>query len=179
MPTSAASGRALVGDCVQGFTEPEPGSGLYRRALAIMGRALDVPGGLRVEEMRYFVGPDSPVSDKAYATRIQRWYVKGVAGGDSRYRGRWLVEARGVFGSGVVAVAPYHSEGFRSPDWVGFQYEGAESGGARIDEPTDRARRYRGLPGRWLGTPYDFVDGGEGLNMPGLPRQVVGCLEGT
>ena len=69
---------------------------------------------------------------------------------------------------GVAAVAPYDTEGFASPDWIGFQHE---EGSART--------RYPGLPGRWAGVPYDFVEGGEGLTIPGLPEEVRGCLRGT
>ncbi len=68
-----------------------------------------------------------------------------------------------------MAVAPYDSEGFRSPDWVGFQYEAQDR----------RRRAYPGLPGTWAGTPYDFVLGGAGLRIPGLPSEVAGCLAGT
>jgi hypothetical protein len=143
-----------------------------------MDRFLDIPGGLRVEDIRFFQGPESPPSEKLYNLLVKRWYVKGSARGDPSYRGRWLVERR-TFGDGVVAVAPYDTEGFRSPDWVGFQYEGPESGEATVEDGSDRPRRYRGLPGRWVGTPYDFVEGGEGLDMPGLPREVVGCMDGT
>ncbi len=33
------------------------------------------------------------------------------------------------FGRGVVAVAPYDTEGFESPDWIGFQYDSAHTAG--------------------------------------------------
>jgi hypothetical protein len=79
-----------------------------------------------------------------------------------------LVEER-VWGIGLVAVAPFDTTGFTSPDWVGFQYEAADS----------MRKAYPGLPGKWAGTPYDFVKGGAGLRIPGLPRAVVGCLAQT
>jgi hypothetical protein len=66
-------------------------------------------------------------------------------------------------------VAPYDTGGFRSPDWIGFQFDAADAA----------SNAYPGLPGTWEGTPYDFVDGGEGLTFAGLPSQVVGCLRGT
>jgi hypothetical protein len=118
--------------------------------------------------MRYFVGPESPPSDKGYIRTIERWYVKLYATSDPAYQGRFIVESR-VFGAGVAAVAAYDTEGFRSPDWVGFQW------GAADIEP----KGYPGLPGTWRGLPYDFVRGGEGLAIPGLPAEVGGCLEGT
>jgi len=69
----------------------------------------------------------------------------------------------------VAAVAPYDTSGFRSPDWTGFQWDSADT----------EARAYPGLPGRWAGIPYDFVRGGAGLDIPGLPDEVRGCLGGT
>jgi hypothetical protein len=62
-------------------------------------------------------------------------------------------------------MAPFDTEGFRSPDWSGFQWADTE--------PSP----YPGLPGAWSGTRYDFVKGGEGLDIPGLPTEVRGCLD--
>ncbi|GIU98218.1 MAG: hypothetical protein KatS3mg013_2021 [Actinomycetota bacterium] len=153
--------------CVEGWVTPEPGTPDHERPLRVIRRTTGVRGELAVVDMRMFVGPESPPSDKGYLAQVRRWYVKLYAPADPAFQGRFLVEARG-FGRGVVAVAPYDSAGFRSPDWIGFQWEvGA------------RPERYPGLPGRWSGTPYDFVRGGAGLTIPGLPREVVGCLEGT
>ena len=59
--------------------------------------------------------------------------------------------------------------GFRSPDWRGFQYDSGHT----------RRRAIPGLPGTWSGIEYDFVQGGEGLTIPGLPDEVRGCLDGT
>ena len=80
----------------------------------------------------------------------------------------FIVEAR-RFGRGVAAVAPYDTNGFRSPDWTGFQWDSADT----------EARAYPGLPGRWTGVPYDFVRGGAGLDIPCLPDEVRGCLDGA
>jgi hypothetical protein len=117
--------------------------------------------------MRYFVGPESPPSEQGYLLEVERWYIKLFARDDLAFQGRFLVEAR-RFGRGVSAVAPYDTRGFRSPDWWGFQFSVDAS-------PTPRP----GLPGRWTGTAYDYVTGGEGLKLPGLPAQVAGCLDGT
>jgi hypothetical protein len=119
-------------------------------------------------EVRYFVGPESPPTDKGYLREVQRWYIKLFAPRDPAYQGRFIVESR-RFGRGVVAVAPYDTAGFRSPDWVGFQWNAADT----------VAKGYAGLPGTWRGIPYDFVRGGAGLEIPGLPNEVRGCLEGT
>ena len=125
-------------------------------------------GPLVVVEMRYFVGPESPSSDQGYLNAVDRWYIKLYAKDDLSFQGRFIVESR-QFGRGVAAVAPYDSHGFSSPDWVGLQFDSA-----------DMARRtYPGLPGRWSGQPYDFVLGGAGLKISGLPDEVMGCLEGT
>jgi hypothetical protein len=127
-----------------------------------------VEGPLVVVDMRRFMGPESPTSDQGYLLEVERWYIKLYARDDITFQGRFLVEAR-RFGRGVAAVAPYDTEGYASPDWVGFQFESAS-----------RAREsYPGLPGRWSGIPYDFVRGGAGLKIPGLPDEVIGCLAGT
>ena len=118
--------------------------------------------------MRHFTGPESPPSDQGYLLEVERWYIKLFAEDDIAFQGRFLVESR-RFGRGVVAVAPYDTEGFESPDWIGFQYDSAHT--AR--------RAYPGLPGEWPGIPYDFVRGGEGLTIPGLPNEVSECLAGT
>jgi hypothetical protein len=155
-------------DCVNGWTTPPEGSPRYRQPLGIIRRTTGVQGPLVVVDMRYFEGPESPPSDKGYLLVVQRWYVKLYAERDPAFQGRFLVEAR-RFGRGVAAVAPYDTHGFRSPDWIGFQYDSADP------EP----KAYPGLPGTWSGIPYDFVRGGAGLEIPGLPKQVVGCLAGT
>ncbi len=118
--------------------------------------------------MRYFTGPESPPSDQGYLLEVQRWYVKVYATNDRSFQGRFLVESR-RFGRGLSAVAPYDTHGFRSPDWKGFQYDSA-------DVATRIVPR---LPGAWSGIEYDFVRGGAGLNFPGLPDDVIGCLDGT
>ncbi len=125
-------------------------------------------GPLVVFDMRYFEGPESPPSDKGYLAVVQRWYIKLYAADDPAFRGRFMVEAR-RFGRGLAAVAPFDTHGFRSPDWVGFQYESSDR----------QARAYPGLPGLWEGAPYDFVEGGGGIEVPGLPAEVAGCLDGT
>lgn len=155
-------------DCVNGWTTPPEGSPRYRQPLGIIRRTTGVEGPLVVVDMRYFEGPESPPSDKGYLLVVQRWYIKLYAERDPAFQGRFLVEAR-RFGRGVAAVAPYDTHGFRSPDWIGFQWDSADP------EP----KSYPGLPGRWSGIPYDFVKGGAGLEIPGLPEQVVGCLDGT
>lgn len=155
-------------DCVNGWTTPPEGSPRYRQPLGIIRRTTGVRGPLVVVDMRYFEGPESPPSDKGYLLVVQRWYIKLYAERDPAFQGRFLVEAR-RFGRGLAAVAPYDTHGFRSPDWIGFQYDSAD--------PERKA--YPGLPGLWSGIPYDFVKGGAGLQIPGLPEPVVGCLAGT
>lgn len=153
--------------CERGWRTPPEGDRLRAFPLRVIRRATGVRGPLVVVDLRYFVGPESPPSDKGYLLEVERWYVKLWARRDPAFRGRFLVERR-RFGAGLVAVAPYESQGFRSPDWVGFQYD-----------PDARPQRYPGLPGAWRGVPYDFVRGGAGLRIPGLPQEVRGCLEGT
>lgn len=158
----------VAADCVNGWETPETGSGSFTSPLGVIRRATGVRGELEVVDMRMFEGPESPPSDKGYLLSVQRWYVKLFSRRDAAFQGRFLVEAR-TFGQGLAAVAPYDTNGFRSPDWVGFQFDSAD------EEP----RPYEGLPGEWSGIPYDFVKGGAGLEIPGLPDEVVGCLSAT
>ena len=158
----------VAADCVNGWETPETGSGPFTSPLGVIRRATGVRGELEVVDMRMFEGPESPPSDKGYLLSVQRWYVKLFSRRDAAFQGRFLVEAR-TFGQGLAAVAPYDTNGFRSPDWVGFQFDSAD------EEP----RPYEGLPGEWSGIPYDFVKGGAGLEIPGLPDEVVGCLSAT
>lgn len=161
------SGAATV-DCVKGWVTPPRDSQRYAFPLKVIRRTAGVVGPQVVVDMRYFQGPESPPSDMGYLQDISRWYVKLYAKNDPGFQGRFLVESR-RFGSGVSAVALYDTTGFSSPDWVGFQYESGDP----------EARTYPGLPGLWEGTPYDFVKGGGGMEIPGLPAEVVGCLRGT
>lgn len=162
-PTSGAPTPA----CVNGWVTPEEGSPERARPIGVIRRTARFPGDPVVVDMRMFVGPESPPSDKGYLTDIRRWYVKLYGPDDLTYQGRFLVEER-RFGRGVAAVAPYDTEGFVSPDWIGFQWEAGAP-----------QERYPNLPGAWSGIPYDFVDGGEGLTIPGLPDELRGCLDGT
>jgi hypothetical protein len=166
--TPPATAGPIAADCVNGWTTPPEGSARYAKPLAVIRREAGVEGPLEVVDMRYFVGPESPPSDKGYLLEVERWYVRTFARDDPSFQGRFLVERR-RFGTGLVAVAPYDTTGYRSPDWVGFQFDSADQ------EP----RYYEGLPGLWSGTPYDFVNGGEGLEIPGLPSEVTGCLDAT
>jgi hypothetical protein len=155
-------------DCVHGWTTPPRDAHRYAEPLRVIRRATGVEGPLEVVDLRFFEGPESPPSDKGYLLDIRRWYVKAFAKHDLSFQGRFLVESR-EFGTGLVAVAPYDTNGFRSPDWVGFQFDSGDP----------EARVYPGLPGSWAGVPYDFVNGGAGLQIPGLPDEVVGCVSAT
>jgi hypothetical protein len=154
--------------CVHGWTTPPRTSGDFTVPLGIIRRTTRVKGPLVVIDMRLFTGPESPPSDKGYLLEIKRWYVKLYAKDDPSFQGRFLVESR-RFGRGLSAVAPYDTRGWHSPDWRGFQY----------DEGHAENRTIPRLPGTWSGVEYNFVKGGAGLNFPGLPDQVVGCLAGT
>jgi hypothetical protein len=169
LPQSPPPTRGLPSDhCVDGWKTPPAGSPLAARPIRIIARTVQLPGEPVIVEMRYFTGPESPPSDKGYIKTIRRWYVKLYSDTDLRFQGRFLVESR-QFGDGVAAVAPYDTEGFRSPDWSGFQWNEADP------EP----RAYPGLPGEWSGIRYDFVKGGAGIDIPGLPVEVTGCLDGA
>jgi hypothetical protein len=162
----ATKGSAAA-DCVDGWVTPAKGSARYSSPIGVIRKVTGVNGPLEIVDLRYFEGPESPPSDAGYLLLVQRWYVKLYAKKDYAFAGRFLVEAR-RFGQGLSAVAPYDSSGWASPDWIGFQTSA---------DPT--AQPYDSVPGEWRGTPYDFVKGGEGIDIPGLPDEVVGCLGGT
>jgi hypothetical protein len=154
--------------CVEGWRTPAEGTPEFTDPLGIIRRTTGVKGPLVVVDMRRFIGPDSPPSTQGYLLNVERWYIKLYAVDDPSFQGRFLVESR-TFGRGLSAVAPYDTRGFRSPDWVAFEYDSSDT--------TPKA--YPGLPGTWSGIPYDFVNGGAGLKFPGLPAEAIGCLEGT
>jgi hypothetical protein len=155
--------------CERGWVTPPRGSPAFTEPLGVIRRTAPVEGEFVVVDMRAFAGPESPpAADKGYLRDIARWYVKLFVRGNWAYQGRFIVEQR-RFGRGVAAVAPYDTEGYASPDWSGFQWNSADTAPAA----------YPGLPGRWRGTRYDFVNGGAGLTIPGLPTEVAGCLDGT
>jgi hypothetical protein len=168
-PTKPPPSRGPKADgCVNGWITPQGGTRLFTDPIGAIRRTSRWRGPYRIVDMRYFVGPESPPSDKGYIAVVERWYIKLYAPDDLSYQGRFIVEKR-VFGRGVAAVAPYDTSGFRSPDWSGFQWEVADP------DPVV----YPGLPGAWSGIRYDFVRGGAGLEIPGMPAQVRGCLDGT
>ena len=154
--------------CTLGWVSPAAGSPRYRDPLGLIDRIAHHKGTLKVVDMRFFLGPESPPSDQGYIKEIERWYVKVYDPKDLSFQGRFLLE-HNRFGHGVVAVAPYDTKGFRSPDWSGFQWNAGDL----------TRRTYAGLPGTWEGIRYDFVKGGAGLNIPGLPTAAAGCLNGT
>ena len=160
---------ARSASCIEGWRTPPRDTPMFTDPLGIIRRTAPVDGDFVVVDMRMFVGPESPPSpDKGYLQDIRRWYIKLYVDSDWSYAGRFIVESR-LFGRGVAAVAPYDTEGFRSPDWVGFQWDSVDT----------KAMAYPGFPGRWQGVPYDFVNGGAGLDIAGLPDEVLGCLDRT
>jgi len=160
--------------CVHGWVTPPKTDPLFNDPLEVIRKATGVRGPLAVVDMRYFTGPESPPglssgdTAKGYLALISRWYVKLYARNDLSFQGRFLVEGR-RFGRGLSAVAPYDTKGYQSPDWHGFEYDSEDT----------TPKTYPGLPGTWSGVEYDFVKGGAGLDLPGLPDEVVGCLRGT
>ncbi|HEX9716836.1 MAG TPA: hypothetical protein VGA93_02725, partial [Actinomycetota bacterium] len=106
---------------MNGWVTPLANTQSYLQPLGIIRRTTRVEGPLVVVDMRSFSGPESPPSDKGYIVLVQRWYIKLYAASDPAFQGRFLVESR-RFGRGLSAVAPYRTRGFRSPDWIGFQF---------------------------------------------------------
>jgi hypothetical protein len=164
-PTTFGSAGAT---CAHGWMTPAVGIPRYGNPLELIRRITHHKASLKVVDMRYFLGAESPPSEQGYIKDIERWYVKVYDPKDWRFQGRFIVE-QNRFGRGVVAVAPYDTKGFKALDWSGFQWDAGDL----------TRRTYPGLPGTWEGIRYDFVDGGAGLTIPGLPDEVVGCLAGT
>jgi hypothetical protein len=165
-PDEPGASGAPSADCVDGWSSPEAGSAELEEGLEALDRQLEPEAGLwQVDDVRQFTGPDVPWGETP-AENVTRWYLRVSLATDPNFRGRFLIERRSDLNARVVAVAPYDSRGFTSPDWTGFYGAG---------QPTP----YLGLPGQWSGTPYDFVSGGGYSGQPGLPDQVVGCLSDT
>ena len=153
--------------CLHGWSTPGSTSPEIRQALTVIRATLRIPA-LKVDATRFFTGPESPNGgDKGYLQVIDRYYVKAHEVRDSSQGGRFLVERR-QFGIGLVAAAPLDTSGYDGGDWTGFQ-----------SNPGSTPQAVDGLPGRVAATTYDFVDGGEGLQFPGLPADVAGCMDGT
>ena len=151
--------------CVNGWTSPAEGSDEYETGLSILTGYMGVTGPWAVDEMRYFVGPDSPGVIEPFFPNVERWYIRAALESDPSFRARWLIEKRTDQILGVSAIAPWDTSEYESPDWIGFIGEGS---------PTI----YTDLPGQWSGIPYNFVTGEGDGGMPGLPSEVVDCLAG-
>lgn len=163
---TVASGGSPSGSCVEGWQSSPAGSFEHGEGLERLTLEMGLESELEMAELRYFTGPDVWWIIEPHYPVVQRWYVKGRLSTDPSFAGRWLIEQRSDEVWGIAAVAPFDSEGLSSPDWVGFFGEGPP-------------RVYEQLPGQWSGIPYDFVTGEGDGGFPGLPDEVVGCLEGT
>ena len=163
-----SDGQHATSSCVNGWSTPSENSSDVAAAVRVIRTTLGLKPALKVVATRFFSGPESPPSeDKAYLKVVDRWYVKAEEKSDTSVGGRFLVERR-QFGIGLVAAAPFGTSGFSSHDWVGFQ-----------GEPGSTPQTLDDIPGKVAALTYDFVDGGEGLDIPGLPSQVAGCMDGT
>ncbi|NLV55316.1 MAG: hypothetical protein GXY13_06875 [Acidimicrobiales bacterium] len=163
--TSAPTSGAPSPDCRDGWTTPAPGSDLRRTPLDLIRRDMGIEGQFEVVEMRHFTGPEVPWIIAPRPDIVQWWYVKARLADDPAFAARWLVVWRRPQAQGISAAAPFATTGYRSPDWRAFLGEG---------EP----RPVPGLPGLWVGMEFDFLVGEDGAK-PGLPEEVVGCLDGT
>ena len=166
--------------CRDGWTTPAPGTANRTEPLDALRAQLGSDSLFVVDEMRYFTGPDEPSIVAPRADLVHTWYVHVVAEADSSLRGRFIVIRRaGVPNehAGVLAVAPYDSDGLQPGTWIAFF-------GGEGDDP---ASTFPGIPGEWLGIAVDFATGYAWnssepveLDKPffGLPDEVVGCLAG-
>ena len=162
--TSSPSGEPGPG-CEQGWTTPEPGTDDATHPLELILGQMGVEGELEVVDLRMFAGPEVPWILDPRPDHVDWWYVKARLADDPSFAGRWIVARRAEDRQGIDAVAPFDTRGYASPDWRAFEGDGAP-------------RPIEGLPGEWGGLEYDFVVGDSGT-QPGLPDEVVACLDGT
>jgi hypothetical protein len=165
-PTGTPAAGPPSADCINGWTSPADGDAKRALGLTILTNYMGLTDQLVVDDIRYFRGPDPDNILEPRYENLERWYIKAHLASDPTYAGRWLVEKRTKTVLGVSAVAPFDSTGFQSPDWSGFEGDGAP-------------RAIEGLPGEWGGIQYDFVTGDGDSGFPGLPATQVGCLAGT
>jgi hypothetical protein len=140
--------------CIHGWTSPGRGSPLRKAALDMMRERNSER--FVVLEIRYFRGPED-AEVMGPPREVERWYIKARSASRRGRAQRWLVR-RAAVGSGIDAVAPFDSTGYgpgiwRRPDALD------ESLSDPFQRPCDRARA--------------------GEKCMGLPRQVLGCLQGT
>jgi hypothetical protein len=165
--TQPPPGGAAGPGCINGWIVPTPGTALRVEPLDIIRGQMGITGKFQVIEMRYFTGPEVPWILAPRRPVVERWYVKAQLVDDPAFRARWLVERRSPVVKGIAAAAPFDTAGYQSPDWQGF-----------IGERPPHA--VEGLPGTWVGMDYDFLVGDDPyLEKPGLPDEVVHCLDGT
>lgn len=165
-PTASPAAASPWPRCINGWTSPPKGDAKRDEGLEILASYMGLTDPLLVDDMRYFVGPDPDNILDPRFENVERWYIKATLSTDPTYRGRWLIERRTADLLGVSAVAPYDTVGYVSPDWHGFEGEGAP-------------RAIEGLPGLWGGIDYDFVTGEGDSGFPGLPDSQSECLTGT
>jgi hypothetical protein len=168
-PQSTASPAAAATPwpaCINGWTSLPEGDAKRDEGLEILVNYMGLTDPLVVDDLRYFVGPDPDNILDPRFENVERWYIKATLSTDPTYRGRWLIERRTEDRLGVSAVAPYDTAGYVSPDWHGFEGDGAP-------------RAIEGLPGLWGGIDYDFVTGEGDSGYPGLPDSQSECLSGT
>ena len=152
--------------CVNGWIVPARGTRLRVEPLDIIRQEMGITSLFQIIEMRYFTGPEVPWILAPRSPFVEWWYVKAHLVDDPAFRARWLVSRRWEPPrKGITAVAPFDTEGYQSPDWRGFIG----------DRPSHAVE---GLPGTWVGDDFDFTVGEDG-EKPGLPVEVVHCLDGT
>ncbi len=153
-PASPRSFGAPSPSCINGWTTPPRGSPLRKAALDMM-RTYDRERFV-VTEMRYFVGPEDA---EVISTRgeVERWYVKAYTAASRQRQHRWLIR-RALVGRGVDALADYDSTGYGPKTWI------------RVDTPDES-----------LADPFQHPcnQATPEQKCMGLPREVLGCLDGT
>ena len=158
----------VAADCVNGWKTPAEDSARFAEPLELIRRQMGVDGELVVVDMRSFAGPESPPSDKGYLAEVERWYVKAFAQDDLSFQGRFLVESR-TFGSGS-------SRWRRTTRTASARRIGSGSSSTAAIRSRSSTRVCPAC-GRGSRTTSSWAAGG--LEIPGLPDEVAGCLDAT
>ena len=158
-----------TGTCDQGWATPKAGHAAFTEPLGIIRRTTGVKGPLVVVDMRHFIGPESPPSDAGVPARGRALVHQALRPGRHR--------VPGPVPGGVAHVRP------RLVGRRALRHRRVRV--ARLGRVPVRQRAHRdedatrGFPDGGRAPPYDFVRGGAGLKIPGLPDEVLGCLAGT
>jgi hypothetical protein len=149
--------------CVNGWIVPTRGTAVRVEPLDAIRRDMGIHGRVRGDRDALLHRSGVPWILQPRPPFVEWWYVNAQLVDDPRSEpGVWW---HGGHPWSREQRPPFDTAGYQSPDWRGFIGE---------SEP----RTVEGLPGTWVGLDFDFLTGEDG-EKPGLPNEVVHCLDGT